>query len=253
MTRPELPRFDVLGVPVHACSFREALDRILDAKDKTGLGYVCCCNAFGLVLAKDDPKLRDAYRRAYLATPDGMPLVWLGRHHGSRKIERVYGPDLLLAACDEGRTRGLRHYFYGGREGVAEALAETLKKRFPGLLVAGCATPPEGPESEAEFAVFEKRIAELRPDLLWIGLGAPKQELFMARRSSLLKAGLLLGVGAAFDFHSGRVKQAPRWVQRSGFEWLHRLCREPRRLAGRYLLTTPRFAWGVALQLLRGN
>lgn len=250
MIRPELPRFDVLGVGVHACSFREALDRILDAKGRTGLGYVCFCNAHGLVEARDRPELGEAYGRAYLAAPDGMPLVWLGRHYGARGIERVYGPDVLLAACDEGRRLGLSHYFFGGREGVAQALAGKLEERFPGLRVAGCSTPSDSPENESEFAKLEKRVDELRPDLLWVGLGAPKQELFMARRASALKAGLLLGVGAAFDFHSGRVAQAPRWMQRGGLEWLHRLCREPRRLGGRYLRTTPRFAASVALQLL---
>lgn len=253
MRPPELPRFDVLGAKVHACAFAEALARVLAAKGQTGLGYVCFCNAHGLVESLDDPALRSAYNQAYLATPDGMPLVWLGRQRGHPAIERVYGPDLMLAACDAGRKVGLRHYFYGGREGVAAQLAEKLRLRFPGLDVAGYSTPPAAFSEASELGPLRDELDRLRPDLLWLGLGAPKQELFMARHSATLPAGLLLGVGAAFDFHSGRVSQAPRWMQRSGLEWFYRLCREPRRLGRRYLFTTPRFAWGVARQLLRGR
>jgi N-acetylglucosaminyldiphosphoundecaprenol N-acetyl-beta-D-mannosaminyltransferase len=253
MPQTELQRFDVLGVMVHACSFGQALERVLAARGQTGLGYVCFCNAHGIVEAQDDPGLKTIYDKAYLATPDGMPLVWLGKRCGFGHVERVYGPDLLLAACNAGRALGLRHYFYGGREGVAEALVELLQRRFPGLQVAGFSTPPEGPLSDAERATLESSVASTRPDLLWVGLGAPKQERFMALHAPRLQAGLLLGVGAAFDFHSGRVRQAPRWMQRGGLEWLHRLSQEPRRLGKRYLTTTPRFALGVAWQLLRGR
>jgi N-acetylglucosaminyldiphosphoundecaprenol N-acetyl-beta-D-mannosaminyltransferase len=187
---------------------------------------------------------------AFLAAPDGMPLVWLGRLHGNRNMTRVYGPDLMLAVCDAGRKTGASHYFYGGADGVAGELARALAARFPGLKVAGASMPPFHEHSDAEFAAFRAEISRTKPDFLWIGLGAPKQELFMAHHAAQLDAGLLLGVGAAFDFHSGRVAQAPRWMQRGGLEWLFRLCCEPRRLGRRYLITTPRLALLALLQLL---
>ncbi len=244
------PQFDVLGVKVHALSLADAVRWVAQARFGSPSGYVCCCNAHSIVESRDNPTLRAAINGADLATPDGMPLVWLGRLHGNKNITRVYGPDLMLAVCDDGRVAGLSHYFYGGEKGVAEDLARALSLRFPGLKVAGFSTPPFQEHTEAEFEAFRAEIARVKPDLLWIGLGAPKQELFMARHAASLKAGLLLGVGAAFDFHSGRRAQAPGWMQRSGLEWLFRLCSEPRRLGWRYLSTTPRFAALALWQLL---
>ena len=164
--------------------------------------------------------------------------------------ERVYGPDLMLAVCDAGRATGLRHYFYGGAPGVAELLKEKLTARYPGLEVVGTYTPPYRPLDTEELAALHADVARTRPDIIWVGLGTPKQEHFMAAHWRTLGAGLLIGVGAAFDFHSGRVRQAPRWVQRSGLEWFYRLCCEPRRLARRYLVNNPLFVWRIAGQLL---
>jgi len=162
----------------------------------------------------------------------------------------VYGPDLMLAVCDAGRARGLRHFFYGGNPGVAAALGARLTARFPGLLVAGTFTPPFRQLSAVEMKGLESEIARVQPDIVWVGLGTPKQERFMAGPGRALDAGLLVGVGAAFDFHSGRVRQAPRWMRRSGLEWLFRLCMEPRRLGPRYLTTNPMFVLRVAAQKL---
>jgi N-acetylglucosaminyldiphosphoundecaprenol N-acetyl-beta-D-mannosaminyltransferase len=167
-----------------------------------------------------------------------MPLVWLG----PRGVERVYGPDLMLAVCDAGRAVGLRHFLCGGAPGVAAELQHRLTARFPRLEIAGTFTPPFRELTAHEWESLQASVARSRPDVIWVGLGSPKQEKFMARHWRDLEAGVLIGVGAAFDFHSGRVRQAPRWIQRSGFEWLFRLCMEPRRLGGRYLTTTPLFA-----------
>jgi len=155
----------------------------------------------------------------------------------------------MLAVCDAGRAVGLRHFFFGGVPGVAPLLAERLAARFPGLAVAGAATPPFRPLDTPETDAFRAEITRTRPDVIWIGLGTPKQELFMAAHAAGLDAGVLVGVGAAFDFHSGRVRQAPRWMQRGGLEWLFRLATEPRRLGARYLVTNPLFVFHVLAQL----
>jgi N-acetylglucosaminyldiphosphoundecaprenol N-acetyl-beta-D-mannosaminyltransferase len=169
---------------------------------------------------------------------------------GPPGVERVYGPDLMLAVCDTGRASGLRHFFYGGAPGVAGELAAMLSARFPGLLVAGTFAPPYRELNDREARGLESEVARSHPDIVWVGLGTPKQERFMAGPGRALDAGLLVGVGAAFDFLSGRVRQAPRWMQRSGLEWLFRLCMEPRRLAPRYLKTNTMFVLRVAAQKL---
>jgi N-acetylglucosaminyldiphosphoundecaprenol N-acetyl-beta-D-mannosaminyltransferase len=243
------PRFNVLGVGVHALSLAEARDRLVALRRSKRCGYVCCATAYNASLARRDHALRTAYNRALLTTPDGMPLVWLGRWHRHRAITRVYGPDLLLAVCDAGRTVGLRHFFYGGAPGVAEQLSAALGARFPGLAVAGTFTPPFRELTADEFAGLQRQVAAAQPDVIWVGLSTPKQEKFMAAAWEQLDAAVLVGVGAAFDFHSGRVRQAPRWMQRSGLEWLHRLATEPRRLWRRYLVHNPMFVLRTLAQL----
>lgn len=238
------PRYNVLGVGVSALTLESATALVLTARNSPPLGYVCVTPVHAVSEACADPSFRKILNASFLTTPDGMPLVWLG----PPGVSRVYGPDLMLAVCDAGRAAGLRHYFYGGAPGVAEALRAKLTAQFPGLEVVGTHTPPYRPLSANEFAALEADVARRRPDVIWVGLGTPKQERFMAERWRLLRAGLLIGVGAAFDFHSGRVKQAPRWMQRSGLEWLFRLCTEPRRLGPRYLKTNPLFVLRVLAQ-----
>jgi N-acetylglucosaminyldiphosphoundecaprenol N-acetyl-beta-D-mannosaminyltransferase len=244
------PRFNVLGTGVSALSLDQARDLVLTARGSRRLGYICCATAYNLNLARADAALRQAYNRAWLTTPDGMPLVWLGRRHGHRAITRVYGPDLLEAVCDAGRAIGLTHYFYGGKPGVAEELRVRLTARFPGLLVAGTFTPPFRALTPVELAALRADITAQQPDVIWIGLSTPTQEKFMAAHWQTLDAGLLIGVGAAFDFLSGRVPQAPRWMQRSGLEWFHRLCTEPVRLWPRYLIHSPWFVLRMGAQML---
>jgi N-acetylglucosaminyldiphosphoundecaprenol N-acetyl-beta-D-mannosaminyltransferase len=238
------PRYNVLGVGVSVVTLARASELVLGVRGAVRRGYICLGTAHGLTEAHGNEALRRIYNESWLTTPDGMPLVWLG----PPGVERVYGPDLMLAVCDAGRTRGLRHYFYGGVPGVAEELGVKLSARFPGLEVAGTFTPSFRPFDEEEIAVLRADVARVRPDVLWVGLGTPKQEKFMAAYWQTLDAGVLIGVGAAFDFHSGRVAQAPRWMQRSGFEWLFRLATEPRRLGPRYLATNPLFLARVVAQ-----
>jgi N-acetylglucosaminyldiphosphoundecaprenol N-acetyl-beta-D-mannosaminyltransferase len=200
-------------------------------------------------LAAEDPEFRAHLNGSLLTTPDGMPLVWLGRLMGHRTVERVYGPDLMLSLCAATAGPGHAHFLYGGASGVAGALAARLQERFPGLRIAGTATPPFRPLTPAEEASLVAQVAAARPDIFWVGLGLPERERFMARMLSRFEPMVMLGVGAAFDLLSGRVRQAPRWVQRSGFEWLFRLCLEPRRLAPRYFRHLPLFVLRVSAQL----
>ena len=243
------PRFNVLGTGVSALSLDQARDLVLTARGQSKLGYVCCATAYNLNLARADSALRTAYHQSFLNTADGMPLVWLGRWHGHKEITRVYGPDLMLAVCDAGRATGLKHYFYGGANGVAEELRAKLTTRFPGLQVVGTFTPPFRRLDPTELMRLQADIAGCQPDIIWVGLSTPKQEKFMAEFAPALDAGLLIGVGAAFDFLSGRVPQAPRWMQRSGLEWFHRLCTEPGRLWKRYLVHNPMFVMRTLAQL----
>ncbi|MFV9504774.1 MAG: WecB/TagA/CpsF family glycosyltransferase [Oscillochloridaceae bacterium umkhey_bin13] len=244
------PRFPVVDVQISALTFDQALqtlDRWIAQRERH---YVNICTTHTVLECHDTPALAEVVNGAGMATPDGMPLVWLGRLHG-HFVERVYGPDVMLAACAQGLTRGYRHFFYGGAEGVAERLAERLQAQFPGLQVAGTYTPPFRPLTSAD----EQQIAELinasQADLVWVGLGTPKQDYWVARFRPLLDAPVLLAVGAAFDFHAGRVRQAPRWMQRSGLEWLFRLTQDPKRLWRRYIIGNPRFVYLVARRLLR--
>ncbi len=237
-------RYNVLGVGVSALTLAEARDLIVGVRGTVRRGYVCLGTAHGLTEARADPALRRIYNEAWLTTPDGMPLVWLG----PPGVERVYGPDLMLGVCEAGRAVGLRHYLFGGGPGVARELAARLTQRFPGLAIVGHHEPPFRPLDPGELATWQDEIARLRPDVIWVGLGSPKQERFMAAHGPALDAGVLIGVGAAFDFHSGRVRQAPRWMQRSGLEWLFRLGTEPRRLGPRYLKTNPLFVLQVLAQ-----
>jgi N-acetylglucosaminyldiphosphoundecaprenol N-acetyl-beta-D-mannosaminyltransferase len=247
---PPPVRFNVLGTGVSALSLVEARDIVLSVRGRPQCGYICCATAYNLNLARSDLALRSAYNRSLLTTPDGMPLVWLGRWHGHKGITRVYGPDLMEGVCDAGRAVGLTHYFCGGKPGVAEELKSRLTSRFPGLQVVGTFTPPFRTLTVDEDAMLRADVAARKPDIIWVGLSTPTQEKFMRAHAATLDAGLLVGVGAAFDFLSGRVPQAPRWMQRSGLEWFHRLCTEPRRLWKRYLVHSPLFVLRVGMQRL---
>ncbi len=242
-----LPRVDVLGV--HVCAINPAIavaeiDRRVSERDP---GYVTLTGVHGVVASQDDRQLRDIHNRAALVCPDGMPMVWAGRFAGVAGCARVYGPDLMLAVCRHGLPKGWRHFLYGGAPGVADELARALTERFPGLRVVGTYCPPFRPLTPDEEVEVASRINATDPDVVWVGLSTPKQERWMAAMRSRLDAPVLAGVGAAFDFNTGRVPRAPAWMQRSGLEWLFRICTEPRRLGPRYLKNNPRFV----LRILR--
>jgi len=243
-------RVNVLGVGLSAINLGSAVELMAEALNERRKGYITVTGVHGVIEAQDDPGFRRILNQSFLCTPDGMPMVWMGRLRGHKEMRRVYGPDLMLEVCEWSQKNSCRHFFYGGAPGVAELLRDKLTARFPGLQMVGCFTPPFRALNADEVSELQLMIREVRPDILWVGLSTPKQEKFMAEFLPQLDVTLMVGVGAAFDFHSGRVKQAPRWMQRSGLEWFYRLCSEPRRLAKRYLRNNPRFLWRVASQLL---
>ena len=243
---------NVLGVGISVIDQTRAREILIDAVRTGTRGYVAVANVHSVSEAQRDGQLRDILNGALLATPDGMPLVWMGRLQGHRSIRRVYGPDLLLNICEHSQAAGFTHFFYGGAKGVAPRLATALQARFPLLRVVGIYTPPFRPLDPTEREELCARVAAARPDFFWVGLGMPKQEKFMAEFLPLLPgAKILLGVGAAFAFFTGEVKQAPRWMMGLGLEWLFRLAQEPRRLWHRYLVYNPLFLFRAMLQLLR--
>lgn len=242
-------RINVLGVGISEINYETALAQIRAAVADRRKGYVTVTGVHGVSESQDDPALRDIHNASFLTTPDGMPMVWMGKLAGSSVISRVYGPDLMLLVLKDGIERGWRHFFFGGGEGVAEDLAAKLTARMPGLTVAGTYTPPFRPLNEREEAELARQVAEARPDCFWVGLSTPKQERFMAAYGPKLDATLMFGVGAAFDFHAGRVPQAPSGLQKAGLEWAYRLTKEPKRLWKRYLKNNPIFLGRAFLQL----
>lgn len=246
----DLERVNILGVGVSAIDMRDALGAIAKWIEDRHPHYVCVRDVHGIVACQRDEELRLIHNHAGMVTPDGMPLVWLAHRRGYPEVRRVYGPDLLLAVCRLSVERGWRNFFYGGGEGVPELLANRLRERYPGLKVVGTHSPPFRAVTPDEDEQIREEIRATQPDIVWVGLSTPKQERWMATHVRRLGAPVLIGIGAAFDFHSGRKRQAPRWVQRSGFEWLFRLLTEPRRLGMRYLRNNPAFLWLVLLQSL---
>jgi N-acetylglucosaminyldiphosphoundecaprenol N-acetyl-beta-D-mannosaminyltransferase len=240
-----------LGVRVDAVQIPEVieiLERWITCRGRAQ--YVAVTGMHGMTEAQTDPQLKKVLNQAGLVVPDGMPLVWLARYYGFKLKRRVYGPELMLSFCVATASKGLRHFFYGGAEGVAQALAETLVQRFPGLVVAGTYTPPFRPLSADEENEITNLVNTTQPDILWVGLGTPKQEKWM-HAHLYLAVPAMVGVGAAFDLNTGRLKQAPSWMQENGLEWLFRLCAEPRRLWRRYLLQGPKFVYYVLAEITR--
>jgi len=325
-------RVNVLGVGVNATSMDAAVNRLLEARQNGESGYVCVTSVHGVMESQGDEHLRQIHNHSLMTVPDGMPLVWMGQEYGFVKMGRVYGPDLMLAVCEQtpalnqgsgvtgqgsedslscealakregqrtenrgqqsenggSRSEGLisdrkccTHFLYGATEETLRKLKANLEAKFPGIQIVGMVAPPFRPLTDEEEVDLQQKVAACKPDFFWVGLSTPKQEKFMAAhcpqgaechefqksedgsqrsasdlRSPIsdlckfpLEAGILIGVGAAFDIHAGNVKDSPKWIKNSGLQWLHRLCKEPRRLWRRYLWIVPGFIYLAALQLL---
>ena len=249
-------RVEILGVPVSAVNRSGAVAAIggwVAERRKAAPGqspsagrYVCACDVHNVMRAQSDATHMRALRKSDMIVADGAPLVWVSWLRGERHIGRVAGADLLSEVCERSVGEGWSHYFYGGEPGVAGKLAERLAERYEGLNVAGTECPPFRPASPAEVERDVARINASGADIVWVGLGCPKQEIWMLENHARLEGRVVIGVGAAFDFHSGRIERAPVWMREHGLEWLHRLTSEPRRLWRRYLVLAPTF---VALSL----
>jgi N-acetylglucosaminyldiphosphoundecaprenol N-acetyl-beta-D-mannosaminyltransferase len=249
----QAPSVNILGVRVSAVDMKLALDRTESLIDQHGKGYLCVTGVHGIMEAQATPEFRHVLNGSFLTVPDGMPTVWIGRLYGHRSMSRVYGPDFMLALCERSRAKGYRHFLYGGSEGVAQELKQKLVERCPGLQITGTYTPPFRPLTDHELADLRDQVAAARPDVIWVGLSTPKQERFMHASLEQFNTRVMVGVGAAFDIHTGRIEDAPAWIKRAGLQWLHRLAQEPRRLARRYLVNNPIFVAKVGWQLLRDS
>jgi N-acetylglucosaminyldiphosphoundecaprenol N-acetyl-beta-D-mannosaminyltransferase len=246
------PTAAVLGVPLALTDYEGVLDWMDAMAAANRRGYLCVAATHTVMAAADDPELRAAVAGADFTVPDGQPLVWALNLLGHQVADRVYGPELMDRACARAATTGRRFYLYGGRnQGTLAQLARNLRLRHPGLQIVGGYVPPFRELTDAEEEAVAADIRRSRADIVWVGIGVPKQEKWMARMRHRLAAPVLVGVGAAFDFHAGLIAQAPGWMQRSGLEWTFRLAQEPRRLWRRYLRYNPRFVAGFARQCAR--
>jgi N-acetylglucosaminyldiphosphoundecaprenol N-acetyl-beta-D-mannosaminyltransferase len=238
-------------VPVSATSLDQACDAIESwAADRQGR-FVCVRDVHGVMKSLDNVELQHAHRDADMITPDGMPLVVLGKMRG-KAISRTAGADLMEALISRSPDSGLKHYFYGGHDGVADRLKAVFERRYPGLRVVGTECPPFREPTADEKAQTIRNIVESGADVVWVGVSTPKQDIWMQKHRDLLPA-TLIGVGAAFDFHTDRVARAPRWMRDHGLEWLRRLCSEPRRLWRRYLILAPKFALLTLRDIMLGK
>jgi N-acetylglucosaminyldiphosphoundecaprenol N-acetyl-beta-D-mannosaminyltransferase len=242
----------VLDIPLALTDYEGTLDWSDRAVERQHRGYLCVANVHTVTACQEDPELRRAVLGADFSVPDGTPLVWALQLLGHRIDDRVYGPDLMEAACARAARTGQRFYLYGGRNpGALAQLTRQLRLRHPGLQIVGGYVPPFRPLTPAEEAAVVGDINRSGADVVWVGIGVPKQEKWMAAMRDRLTTPVLVGVGAAFDFHAGLIPQAPAWLQRYGMEWAFRLVQEPRRLWRRYLRYNPRFVAGFTRQLLR--
>lgn len=243
-------RVDILGVKVSVLTVDSALTAVMEWVKQRRRAYVCVAPVSTLVDCQRDEVYRRIVNGADMVTPDGMPVVWLAKAKGCPHIERTYGPDLMRAVC---AREGLRHYFYGGTAETLGRLEQRLKKELPGINIVGMHSPPFRPRAEREGEELIRSINAARPDILWVGLGSPKQDFWMALHRPLLDVPVMAGVGAAFDFLAGVKPQAPRWMQRAGLEWLFRLASEPRRLWKRYLVGNTLFIFYVIRDLFKSR
>jgi N-acetylglucosaminyldiphosphoundecaprenol N-acetyl-beta-D-mannosaminyltransferase len=250
LDKPSLARVNILGVGVNAIDMSQAVNLVDSAVAQGKKGYVCVTGVHGIMEAQKDAAFESILNHSLLTTPDGMPTVWVGRLNGFSQMRQVTGPNFMLRVCELSVRRGFTHFFYGGVDGVAGELKNELTRRFPGLKVVGTYTPPFRPLNNSESAELQSRISQLRPDFFWVGLSTPKQERFMQEYLPKLETKLMVGVGAAFDIHTGRIQESPEWLKHVGLQWLHRLLQEPRRLWKRYLLNNPAFLYKMTLQIL---
>jgi N-acetylglucosaminyldiphosphoundecaprenol N-acetyl-beta-D-mannosaminyltransferase len=256
ISQPEkvnFPSLNVLGIPIHATTLDNAAYSIVEMAHSGQAATIAIAAVHSVVDAQDDPQAKYAMSGATLCVSDGVPLVWLLRLCGFRNITRVFGPDLMLEVSHRLAETGLAAFYLGGAEGVAEELAKRLERTNPGLKTAGVFSPPFREMSGIEKDQLVDMINASGARIAWVGLGSPKQERWMNEFGPRLRSAVLIGVGAAFDYNTGRLTRAPVWMQKCALEWLYRLIQEPRRLWRRYMRNNPLFVWYVTCQWLGIN
>jgi N-acetylglucosaminyldiphosphoundecaprenol N-acetyl-beta-D-mannosaminyltransferase len=248
----EVPTREVLGIPVAMTDYAQTMD-VMDGLIARGeRGWVCAVAVHAVTVAQSDPEMRRALLDSTLTVPDGMPLVWAANMLGENLENRVYGPELMSRYSDRCAESGHRVWLYGGRDqGSLVQLALSMRRKHPGIKIVGGYSPPFRDLTEEEETALAAQINAHKPDVLWVGIGVPKQEKWMARMRERLDVPVMCAVGAAFDFHAGRISQAPNWMQERGLEWTYRIAQEPRRLLPRYLYYNPRFLGAFTKQLIR--
>jgi N-acetylglucosaminyldiphosphoundecaprenol N-acetyl-beta-D-mannosaminyltransferase len=250
LNSPQDSSVSILSVRVHATSMDCTLATIERAVASDEKGYVCVTGVHGIMEAQSDANLQRIINHSTLTVPDGRPTVWAGWLHGLFQMRQVTGPDMMLKICELSVDKGYTHFFYGGNAGVADELKDVFMRRFPGLKVVGTYCPPFRALSIEEEEALIHKVAGLKPNFFWVGLSTPKQEKFMDQYLPKLDTKLMLGVGAAFDIHTGHIKDAPYWMKFTGMQWLHRLYQDPKRLWKRYLINNPKFVYRITLELL---
>ena len=247
---PTVDRVNVLGVGISTTNMANTLATIVRWIKNAERHYVCVTGVHGVMESQKDNNLKEVHNNSGMTVPDGMPMVWAGKIYGYLDMGRVYGPDLMWAICKDSVIKGFTHFLYGGNEGVVGELKHTLEKEFPGIKIVGTFTPPFRPLNNAEENDLINQVNLTKPDLFWVGLSTPKQEIFMSEYVSRLDTKVMLGVGAAFDYHTGRAKDSPDWIKKSGMQWLHRLLQDPKRLWKRYLVNNPVFVCKFLNQII---
>jgi N-acetylglucosaminyldiphosphoundecaprenol N-acetyl-beta-D-mannosaminyltransferase len=253
LPRPaDVPKVDILGVPIAMTDYDGAMDVMDGMVARREPGYVCAVAVHAVTVAQHDPEMRAALLRSSLTVPDGMPVMWAANALGAQLHDRVYGPELMLRYSKRCAERGHRVWLYGGRDqGSLAQLALNLRQIYPGIKIVGGYSPPFRPLTAAEEDDVVRQIEHDKPDVLWVGIGVPRQEKWMAHMRDRVSVPVMAAVGAAFDFHAGRISQAPTWMQEHGLEWTYRIAQEPRRLLPRYLYYNPTFMMAFARQLAR--
>ncbi len=243
----KIPSCDILGVEIAAISMADLVAFTQAHLQELSGDYICVSNVHTTVMAFEDECYRAIQNGAVMAIPDGGPLASLGRRRGFPTMERTTGPGYMEEIFRISAEKGYRHYFYGATQQTLDALRSRLQERYPGMEIVGMYSPPFRPLTPEEDAATAAQINEARPDFVWVGLGAPKQEIWMARHKGQV-SGLMVGVGAGFDFHAGNIERAPQWMQKNNLEWLYRLLQDPKRLFKRYLVTNTKFIWNAIIR-----
>jgi len=250
MVAKELKKFNILNVKISAIDMKDACLLVEEAILKRRKIYICVCPVSTIMECKRNNQVLTSVNSANLATPDGIPVVWIGKILGYKNIRRVYGPELMQEICGISGKNGYRNYLYGSSPDVLGKLREKLNKKYSGLIISGFFSPPFRQLSKDEDDKVVEDINSSNSDIVWVGLGSPKQDLWMYEHRGRINAPVMIGVGAAFDFIAGTKLQAPRWIRDNGFEWLFRLVTEPKRLWRRYLINYPLFLYYLLVELV---